>query len=256
MKKFTRVDILESQLESLVQQHPELVEAGLKYVDHQKVTAGGRLDVLLVDSGKAFVIAELKIVQDDGMLLQGIDYYDYVSTHIEAYARLYKDHGVDPTKPVRLLLIAPSFSQSLVNRCKWIDAPISLFTYQCLKFDDDDDLFPIFTDQPLPTLPPILTIPKLEDNLAYITDSSVRTEAQTLLDEMKAWKPGNVTLDAIRGAISLKINNRVFAYFHPRRKHYVISTYNADETWTDYPVKSADDLAMVKPLVRASMETN
>ena len=256
MKKFTRVDdISEAQLESLIRLHPYLVEPELKYVDHQKIVSGGRLDVLLVDSGKSFVVAELKVVQDDGMLLQAIDYYDYVATHIEAFARLYKDHGIDPTKPVRLVLIAPSFSQSLVNRCKWIDAPISLFTYQCLQFEDDCDLVPIFTEQPIPSQPPTITIAKLEDHLAYITDQNVRTEAQKLLDDIKTWKVGKVTLDAIRGAISIKVNNRVFAYFHPRRKHYVLSTYSPDEVWTDYPVKNAEDLEKVIPIARASLES-
>ncbi len=33
----------------------------------------------MVDSGKSLIVAELKAVEDDGMLLQGLDYYDYVS---------------------------------------------------------------------------------------------------------------------------------------------------------------------------------
>jgi hypothetical protein len=46
----------------------------------------------LVDSGRSLVVAELKMVQDDDMLIQGLDYYDYVSTNLEAFARLYKPH--------------------------------------------------------------------------------------------------------------------------------------------------------------------
>jgi hypothetical protein len=105
-----------------------LIEEGLVYLDHQNAAAGGRLDVLMVDSGKSLVVAKLKVTQDDGMLLQGLDYYDYVSNHAESYARLYKTHSIDPTEQVRLFLIAPLFSQTLVNRCKWLDIPISLFT--------------------------------------------------------------------------------------------------------------------------------
>lgn len=118
MKKYAKADVSEQALEDLVRHHAELIEDGLIYVDHQKPAAGGRLDVLMVDSGKSLVVAELKVVQDDNMLLQGLDYYDYVSTHIESFARLYKTHAIDPTQQVRMFLIAPSFSQALVNRCK------------------------------------------------------------------------------------------------------------------------------------------
>ena len=76
-------------------------------VDHQKAAAGGRLDVLLVDSGKALVLAELKVTEDDGMLLQAVDYYDYVSNNVEAFARLYKHHDIDPTQEMRLFFDCP-----------------------------------------------------------------------------------------------------------------------------------------------------
>src|SRR5262245_5110466 len=151
MKKHLKTNVTEQQLEDLVRRDAGMIEEGLVYVDHQKPAAGGRLDVLLVDSGKALVLAELKVVQDDGMLLQGVDYYDYVSSNIEAMARLYKAHGIDPTQQLRLLLIAPSFSQTLVNRCKWLDLPISLFTFNCLKFENDPDIVPVFAEQAIPT---------------------------------------------------------------------------------------------------------
>jgi RecB family endonuclease NucS len=113
MKKLIKVDVSEQQLEELVRRNAEMLEEGLTYVDHQKpTTGGGRLDVLMVDSGQSLVIAELKVVQDDQMLFQGLDYYDYVSTQIESFARLYKKHNINPTQQVRLFLIAPSFSQT------------------------------------------------------------------------------------------------------------------------------------------------
>jgi hypothetical protein len=254
MKPYKKVEVSEAALEDLVRQHADKIEEGLAYVDHQKSAAGGRLDVLLVDSGKSLVVAELKVVQDDGMLLQGLDYYDYVSTHIEAFARLYKTHGIDPTQRVRLFLIATSFSQTMVNRCKWIDAPMSLFTYHCLKFEGDDDLVPVFAEHPIPTPPEVIEVTRLDDHLNYITDLNVRSKASELLEEIKNWKPGNIALDGVQAGISMKINGRVFAYFLPRRKHYLLDTYNAEEKWTEYAVKDDGDLAKVKPIMRAAME--
>ena len=254
MKRYTTADVSEQELEDLVRRNTELIEEGLVYVDHQKAVASGRLDVLMVDSGKSLVVAELKVTQDDGMLLQGLDYYDYVSTHVESYARLYKAHEIDPTQPLRLFLIAPSFSQTLVNRCKWLDVPVFLYTFNCLKFEGDEDIVPIFTEQQIPTPPEVVEVTHLDDHLNYITDATVRAKVISLLEEIKDWKTGNISVDPIKYAISIKVNGRVFAYLSPRRQHFLISTYDADDEWKEYPVKTDDDLVTVKSLVRAAME--
>lgn len=254
MPKYVKVDVSEQQLEDLVRQHTDAIEDALVYVDHQRSTVGGRLDVLMVDSGKAFVVAELKVVEDDGMLLQGLDYYDYVSTQREAFARLYKVYAPDPAQPVRLLLIAPSFSQTLINRCKWIDVPISLFTFTCLKFPAADEIVPVFTELEIPAPPEPPEVHQLDEHLRFITDDAARSRASRLLDEVKTWKGGRVVLDAVKSAISLKVDGHVFAYLYPRRKHFVVGTYNAESKWTDYPVHSDDELQKVMAFVTAAIE--
>jgi hypothetical protein len=254
MPRYKKVDVSEQQLEDLVRQHSDAIEDGLVYVDHQRSTAGGRLDVLMVDSGRSLVVAELKVVEDDGMLLQGLDYYDYVASHVEAFSRLHKGHAPDPAQQVRLFLVAPSFSQTLINRCKWIDAPISLFTFSCLKFESSDEIVPVFSEQAIPSPPETIEVHRLDDHLQYITDASVRSRVSALLDDVREWKPGRIALDAIKYAISMKVDGHVFAYLNPRRKHFMISTYNAEDTWTEYAVHGDDDLQKVLPLMRAAME--
>lgn len=259
MKKFTKADISELELEDLIRQGPELIEEGLVYLDHQKQAAGGRLDVLLVDSGRSLVVAELKVVEDDQMLIQGLDYYDYVSTNLEAFARLYANSpsisiDIDPTQQARLCLIAPTFSQKLINRCKWLTLPISLFTFNCLKFEGETEVIPVFTEQqvPVPPVPP--DVPNREGNLNYITDVVVRAKVSELLEEIKNWKTGNTSIDPIKDAFSMKVNGHVFAYLYPRRKYYIIATYDASDAWKDYAVKTDDDLATVEPIAKAAME--
>ena len=190
MKKYTKADVSEQELEDIIRRNADLIEEGLVYVDHQKQAAGGRLDVLMVDSGKSLVVAELKVVQDDGMLLQGVDYYDYVSACVESFARLYKDHLIDPTQQVRLFLIAPSFSQTLVNRCKWLDLPVSLFTFNCLQFEGEGDIVPIFFEQQIPTPPEPVEIIHIDDHLAYITDSGVRAKVPPCLKRSRIGNRG------------------------------------------------------------------
>lgn len=254
MLKYKKVDVSEQQLEDLIRQSSGLIEEGLVFVDHQKRAAGGRLDVLFVDSGRSLVVAELKVIEDDGMLFQCLDYYDHVAARIETYARLYQSHNVDPTQPVRLLLVAPSFSQTLINRCKWIDAPISLFWYSCIKLEKGGDVIPVFSEQAIPSPPDTVVVHKLDDHLSYITDAKVRANASKVLDQIKQLKPDRISMDALKYAISLKVDGRVVAYLHPRRKHYLISTFNADDKWTDYPIQGDDDLSSVLQLVATSVE--
>jgi hypothetical protein len=255
MKNYTKRNISEAQLEELVRRRPNSIEEGLKYLDHQMHTSGGRLDVLLVDSGKALVVAELKVVPDDNMLFQGLDYYDFVTTHLETIARLYKNQSIDPAQPVRLMLIAPDFSQALVNRCKWIEPRVSLFSYMCLQFEGDEELLPIFAEREVPEPLEAIQIPHVEDHLKYITDDHVRTRVLELLEEAKGWKPGAILLDPIKYSISMKVNNRVFAYLSARRRFFVISTYDSDQQWRDFPVKTAEDLANIRITMKASMES-
>lgn len=213
MPDYQRVEVAEQQLEDLVRRYAGKVEDGLTYVDHQHATTvGGRLDVLLVDSGDSLVIAELKVVEDDGMLLQGLDYYDYVASHLESFARLYELPAATPSQQVRLFLIAPSFSQTLVNRCRWIDAPISLFTYSCLRLEGESDVIPVFAEVTVPSPPETIEVHQIGDHVRYITDNSVRGSFEHLLEQIREWKPGHVAIDAIKYDISLKVDGHVFAY--------------------------------------------
>ena len=52
----------------------------------------------------------------------------------------------------------------------------------------------------------------------------------------------------------MKVNGRVFGYLYPRRRHYLIGTYNAEDKWSEYPVKDDEDLANVKIIMQAAME--
>jgi hypothetical protein len=252
--KVAKVEVGEQQLEDLIRRHADEIEAGLVYIDHQRQTDGGRLDVILADSGKALVIAELKVTEDDGMLLQGVDYYDYVTRNIERLAREYKQHQIDPTQEVRLLLIAPSFSQTLINRCRWVNIPISLFAFTCLKFPSAEDITPIFMEQQIPSIPEVEEIHTVPKHLEYITDPAAQARVKTFLEEVKGWKSGHETMDAIKYAISLKVDNRVFAYVEARRKHFIVSTFNAEDKWTAYPVHSDEDMEQVRQFAKASME--
>lgn len=253
MTRYEKIDVSEQQLEDLVRRFTDYIESGLRYVDNQLTTNGGRLDVLMVDSGKSLVVAELKIIEDDDMLLQGLDYYDYVTEHRESYARLFQQHDIDPTQDVRLLLIAPSFSIRMINRCKWINAPISLFRFDCLQFEDTGEITPVFNEQTIPSKPQVLEKTTKEELLNWITDESALKRANKFLAETKTWGQG-VSQDAIQSAISVKVNGRVVAYLYPRRRYFLLGTHDEDGEWNTSTVKSEEDYMRILKQVRDCFE--
>lgn len=255
MKKYKTVEVTEKQLEDLIRQGADLIEDGLKYIDHQRRTDRGPLDVLMVDSGGALAVAELKVVEDDTMLVQGIDYCDYVSKNVDALARLYKDSDIKPEQAPRLILIAPSFSVTLLNRCKWIDIRISLFAFKCIILEDSSDIIPVFTEITLPSRPEQLVTVTIEDHLNYITDSEVKQTVKHLLDEIREWGKDRVLIEPTKYYISMKIHGGVFAELHTRRKHFIIGTSDSGNNWTTYPIAKGEDLTNIKALLKANIET-
>ena len=253
MQDYSYVDISERDLEDLIRLRTNKIEEGLRYVDHQLMTDRGPLDVLLVDSGSALALAELKVVQDDNMLMQGIDYYDYVSRNIEGIARVYEKFDIVPSQPVRLFLIAPTFPVSLLNRCRWIDIPISLFTYRCVRLEGSGDTLPVFSEVTIPAIPKPVEKYSLESHLEYITDQVTRKRFQSLVEEVQGWDSDGISIEPIKDHVSLKVRGKVFSYLGPRRKHFVVGTYDQNK-WIDFPIHDDDDLETVKPLLASSVE--
>lgn len=256
MRKYKSVEMVESRLEDLARSGSEMIEEGLKYVDHRKTDGKGRMDVLYVDRGNAVVAAGLNMAQDDNMLLRGLDYYNYVSANIEALARIHKSDGIDPTKAIRLMLIAPSFSQSMVNRCRWIDTSVSLYVYRCLQFDGSDEVVPIFTEASVP--PPPKPAPGGRDNfqvrLGYIANQEVREILASLLSDLPNWEKDPVLIEPIKYAISVKVGGKVFMHLSLRRENFLVETHSAEGKWTGIPVNSREDLEVLIPLMKSNME--
>jgi hypothetical protein len=253
MQKYRSVEVSEAELEDFVRRVPELIEAGLEFVDHQAFTARGPLDVLMVDSGHALVVAELKVVEDDGMLVQGIDYYDYVLRNLDGFARAYKRHKINPKQEPRLFLIAPSFSVTLLHRIKWINIPISLFTFQCIEFEDaKGETIPVYKEITAPAVPDRVEAYSLDDRYDYITDTKIRKLAQKLVSEIQGWDSERISVEPTKYDISVKASGRVFAYIGPRRKHFIVYTNDAEGKWTGYPINSENDLETVVPLLQAN----
>lgn len=255
MRKYRVVEVPEAELEHLVRESPELIETGLQFIDHQAFTSRGPLDVLLVDSGHALIVAELKVTEDDGMLVQGVDYYDYVFRNLDGFVRAYKQHDIDPAQDPRLFLIAPSFSVGLLNRIKWLNIRISLFTVQCIEFEDSKgEIIPVYKEITAPASPEKVVAYSLDDRYNFITDETVRRLAQGIVAKIQSWDPKRVIVEPTKYDISVKISGRVLTYIGPRRKHFVVYTDDSEGKWTGYPVNSESDLELVLSQLKGNFD--
>ena len=256
---YENIDIAEKELEHLIQIYANNIEDGFKFIDHQKKTERGPLDALFIDSGNALIVSELKVVEDDNMLFQGIDYYDTVNRDIESLARLYNkiDVKIDPTQTPRLLLIAPSFSINLIKRCTWIDIPISLYSYKCIKVGKSEDIIPIFHEITIPAKSkPTIEVYSLDDRFNYIKDEDAKNRFIKLLNQVKELDNKKITTDAVKYDISVKASGKVLAYFCPRRDFFLVYTYDHDSEWKPFRINSDEDVPETFNLIKNNFEKN
>ncbi|SMO66052.1 endonuclease NucS domain-containing protein [Gracilimonas mengyeensis] len=250
MKNYKTVDISETKLEDLVRKAPHLIEDELEFVDHQSFTTRGPLDVLFRDAGKSLVVAELKVTENDSMLDQAIDYYDYVNRNIEGYARAYSKLDIDPSQELRLMLIAPSFSIQLLNRIKWIDIPITLISFQSIQFEGSDDIILIYNEVNAPSLPERIQSYTLDERYNYIKDSESRKLAKWVVEQVKSWDKEKIKPEPLKYSISIKYEGNVLAYIDPRRQNFRLGTYNQDGKWVTTSIESKTDFENFIPIVK------
>jgi hypothetical protein len=134
-KMFKRLDIdQERELEAQVVKDPEALEDGLTYLSHQRAANGNYIDVLAADSDGVIVVIELKVGEEDDMLLQALEYYDYVSSNRDRIAKEYegKTKIVAQEEP-RIMLVASGFSDRLRLAARYVDPKVTLLEYAFLE---------------------------------------------------------------------------------------------------------------------------
>jgi hypothetical protein len=211
--------------------------------------------VLLVDSGGALVVVELKVVVDDEMLMQALDYYDYVTRNVDGFARAYADKGINPRQEPRLLLIAPDFSPLLLNRLKWLTLRPELVSFQILEFvDEPTGLTPVYKEVNAPAVPARVEAYSLDDIYGYITDMEIQSLAKALVSQAQSWDPERIEVAPIQDAVSIKRSGRILAYLYPRRKFFLVGYYDDDGNWPMPKITSKEDLDAFLPTLRSRLE--
>jgi len=77
---------------------------------------------------------------------------------------------------------------------------------------------------------------------------------EALLSEIKSWDETRIVMEPTKEDISLKISGRVFSYINPRRKNFMISTYDNEGKWTGFPINQEEDLEPIRFLLKSNIE--
>ena len=227
MVTFLREEIEERKLEAEILRNPEAVEEGLKVLDHQVPAGNERIDVICVDGGGTLCVLELKVTEDDMMILQALGYYDWVVSNLKDIAIRYKEKypktKIDGDKLPRVMLIAPSFSETMLKAAKYVDPSPDFFEYSFLKTQSGErGLYcrPVRVEAAREPYAP----PEVEDHVNYIINLQVRRLCKDSIDKIGKLGEG-IEVKALKWAIAFKYQGRVLAYIQTKRDFF----------WVNYP---------------------
>jgi len=239
---FTHEEIEERKLEAEIIKNPEALEKGLIVLDHQVPAGRGKIDVLSVDSGGIMCVIELKTVEDDAMLLQALEYLDWVNNNLADIARRYQEKypkiRFNVEEVPRVVLVAPSFSGTLLKSAKFVDPKPDLFEYRYLRSASGERGLYCRSIQiePMKELPIVRSI---DDHLNYIKNIPMRTYCKEVIDRIKKIGEG-IEVRAIKWHIAFKYEGRVLAYIAPRRDFFYLY-YPKRSDWYSEPISSKRD---------------
>jgi len=241
---FTEIEIEERNLEVAIIRNPGVIEKGLTILDHQVPAGTGKIDILGADSGGKLTIMELKVTEDDTMLMQSVEYYDWVSQNTDRLAERYGEKfpkvDIDAEEPPRLILVAPTFSLPLKTCCKYINADVDLFEYVYLKTKTGEKgIFCKRVDLGPPATPPSRPL-GVEDHVNYITNPTIKRICKEAMDQIKEIGE-DIEVSPTQSGLSFKHANRVIAYIETRRDFFYINFPKRGRNWMWQAVEKKRD---------------
>lgn len=147
------------ELEQKLMHEIDTIEKGLTLIcNNVPIDEKTQLDVLCHDENRCLVILKLSIGENDDILFQGIRCLDYVNKIKPVLKATYGKSKLNETKPPRLILLAPNFSEALISIVKHMEGiQIDLYRWEFLKLGTQEGLYlqhiPVHARQPKPVTP-------------------------------------------------------------------------------------------------------
>ena len=227
----------ETELEQLLSESPAAIEEGLQILERQVPAGPGFIDILAVDADNTLVVIELKKESDDRILTQGLEYYDFVRDNSERFAQIYSGHEINARVEPRLLLIASSFSPAVLAAARYVDVPLTLYTYTYLSLGDKQGLYLVEVG----VSPPRVfrrERQSVDQHVAYITDEVANQACRQVIEWLTQLDTMNIEARGLKYRISVKYKGNNFVNIHTRRGYFNIS-WRPD--WKGQKIASLDD---------------
>ena len=114
------------RLKALISERPSIVEDRLRVLDVD-LGAGtaGTIDMVCLDRAGALALLGVARGDTDRALLELLDQRIWAAEQIDLLRRLYSGSGLVADRPIRCLLVAPSFSLPFLRRLSILSVPIT-----------------------------------------------------------------------------------------------------------------------------------
>lgn len=113
----------------------------VRFVKTEHECSNGRIDTLGIDKSNCPVIIEYKVRSNENIIIQGLNYLDWLKKHSTEFKMLVQDkmgtstaNRINYSSP-RLICVAPNFNTKEINALNGIKGSVSLLRYR--KFSDD-----------------------------------------------------------------------------------------------------------------------
>jgi len=231
MIKVKPTDLRErDELEPLLVANPDIIEQGLRILSRQLMTDSGPLDILAVDSEGALVIIELKNEASEGHLDQALRYYDWCRQNVSWISNAYNSNNqIDPNSPPRLMLIAPSFTDTVKRISKYINIELHLVQYHAFANEKSErGILCTLIDYGQPPEPP--EVPTIEKKIEYFQNNNVKNLFKAVLDELRETQ---IEIKPIGGSkISFWYKGKRFMIMRPQKSVFVANVLTPGGNWT------------------------
>lgn len=219
---------IEKELHSIIEKEIDALEEGLVLLKYEFGLVKGTPDFLCVDSGGRLVIIEVKLQEDENILLQALRYYIEIDKERYAIAKMFSDKNVDPEEHPRILLVAEKFSDDLRRLSALVVPEIELYEYTVLCTPNGKQGI-CYRSVSLPKIEEIPTKPPTIDELKdYITKEPLKPLFDKLIEEVKNIGKG-IEEYATQGYVGFKYKGRQIAWLGPQRKSFDVGAVIIDE---------------------------
>jgi hypothetical protein len=102
----------------------------------------GEIDLLAVDTANRLVVIDVEIAPHDDLFLRGVAGVDWLVRHLPMLRHFYSAWAIDFSRQPRLVFVAPSFSELLINAAHSVAGPeIACFRYRSVKIAAGTGIF-------------------------------------------------------------------------------------------------------------------